>query len=373
MADQYTEIKKTGYGSRIVNSFVGILVAIVLIVGSVWVLFSNEGRVDMSKIAGSSLEISSDKAPTDQSLNRRLVSTTGVLSSNQLLGDNLYLKPGRSIVLDRKVEMCSWVEEKASKSKKELGGSETEEITYTYKKKWINDPPDSANFRYPEGHANPERALSDEHLKVEQAKVGLYEIDTGMVNFPALAPVQLNAQKVNLTGGVVLASSRYLFSGKGKINAPEIGDIRISYTALPEGSKVTVFGKLTENAIVPYLDTKNNRLYRMFYGARDEAISAMQGEYKTMGWIMRILGFLMMWIGFTMIFEPLSVLLDILPLLGTVSRFMVGAITFVAALILSIIIVIVSMIVHNIVALLIVLAIVIAAAAWSITQEKKKV
>ena len=139
--------------------------------------------------------------------------------------------------------MYSWVENTASKSKKELGGSETTETTYTYSKKWTDAPKASSEFRYPEGHENPAMAYENGDFKVTTAKVGIWELDPSMAVFPALSPLPLNEQKVNLSGDLKVASKRYLFSGKGTINAPQLGDLRISYFALPEGSKVTIFGK----------------------------------------------------------------------------------------------------------------------------------
>ncbi len=277
MADQYTEVTKRGYGSRMGGSFVGILIGILLIIGSVWVLFSNEGRVDTSQIAISAIEIPSAKPLADSSLEGKLVATYGALSSNQLLGDGQYLKPGRSIVLRRLAEMFSWAEEKSSKSKQEMGGSETTETTYSYKKKWAEKPADSSAFRYPAGHENPAFGIESEEYKVSEARVGLFDFDPSMITFPSLTNLQLSAQKLNLPAKVKLVSKRYLFSGKGSINAPEIGDIRISYFSLPEASKVTAFGKLAQNSIVPFLDSKGTRLYRMFYGTKDEAVATLRG------------------------------------------------------------------------------------------------
>jgi hypothetical protein len=351
---------------------VGILIGIVLIIASIGVLFTNEGRVDLSKIARSAAEVTSTKADTDPALNGKLVSASGPLSSNQLLGDDLYLKPGRYILVERKVEMYSWAEQKQSKKKKELGGSETEEITYDYKKGWTENPAPAGDFKYPEGHENPEKAQESSRGNVSEAKVGDYDIDPSMINFPAPASLKLNEQKVDLKPGAVLASARYIFVGRGTINAPQVGDLRISYYAIPEAAKVTVFGKLSDNTIVSYLDAKNNKLYRMFYGSRDDAIAAMQSEYKTMVWVMRIVGFIMMWIGLSLIFEPLSVLLDILPILGSINRFVFGVITFTASFVVSLIIIIVSIIVHNLIVLLLVLLLAAGLTFWYLSQKKKK-
>ena len=209
MADQYTEIKRTGYGTRITNSLVGILIGIVLIVASVWILFANEGRVNVTNIAKTAIEIGSP----DASLNGKLVSATGLLTSSQPMGDELFLKPGKYIAIARKAEMFSWVEEKSSKKKKELGGAETEEIVYSYKKKWTTNPAPASDLHYPVGHENPAKAIDSSDYKVAEAKVGIYDIDLSMVGLPSFSPLQLSAQKVILQSGAVLSGSRYVFSG----------------------------------------------------------------------------------------------------------------------------------------------------------------
>lgn len=372
MADQYTELKRTGYGTRITNSLAGILIGILLFFIAVGILFTNEGRVNVSNIARTATEISSDKANTDTALNGKLVSTTGLLTSVQPMGDDLFLKPGKYIAINRKVEMYSWTEEKSSKKKKELGGAQTEEITYNYKKKWTESPAPASDLKYPEGHTNPAKAFDSAQNKAAEAKVGVYDIDLSMIGLPSFSPLQLSPAKVELKSGAMLAGSRFVFSGKGTINNPQVGDLRASYTVLPAGARVTVFGKLSDNMIAAYLDQKNYRLYRMFSGSRDEAIASLQTEFKIMMWAMRLLGFLLMWAGLALFVEPLSVILDVLPLLGTVNRFVFNAITFIVALIVSVIIIIISMIVHNLLILLILLAAIFGGLVWSAWQRKKK-
>ncbi len=45
------EVKRTGYFKRIINSFVGALVGILLFFGSFAVLFINEGRENLAEYA----------------------------------------------------------------------------------------------------------------------------------------------------------------------------------------------------------------------------------------------------------------------------------------------------------------------------------
>src|SRR3989344_1779816 len=239
MADQFTDVTTTGYGSRIINSIKGVVIGLILFVVSFGLLYWNEGRVDLSNIAKTATEISSATVSTDSSLTGKLISTTGVVNSDQIIGDNLFLNPDKFIAAEREVEMYSWIEKSESHSKTNTGGSETTETTYTYSKGWEENPKSTSNFKHPEGHANPQKSF----------------------------------------------------------DSPQVGDLRISYHVLRPGFDGTIFGKLSGSKIDPYFDQDGNNLYRLFIGTRDQAISTLHTEYTTLLWILRLVGFLLMWFG----------------------------------------------------------------------------
>jgi len=192
---------------------------------------------------------------------------------------------------------------------------------------------------------------------------------------PDFKKLSLNTQNVELSQGAILANDSYIFirrSENGTFDNPQIGDLRISYYVLPSNFEGTLFGKLNGNKIDPYFDKNGNRLYRLFYGTRDEAIATFRSEYTTSLWILRFIGFLMMWVGVILLFEPISVVMDILPIFGALSRSLIGIITFLVALILSIVTIIVSGIIHNIIALIISIGIVIAIIIFYFIKIKKK-
>lgn len=377
MPDQFTEVTTTGYGQRIINSIKGVLVGLILFVVSFGLLYWNEGRVDLSKIAKSATEISSATINTDTSLNGKLVSTTGIVNSDQVIGDNLYLKPDKFIAVKRQVEMYSWVENSESRTKRNIGGSETTETTYTYSKNWVENPKSSSNFKYPEGHENPQKSLDSYTNKVTTATIGAYHFDPQSITLPNFSKLPLNSQNVTLSGDAVLANDTYIFikkSKEGTFDNPQIGDLRISYHVLLPGFEGTIFGKLNGSKINPYFDQKGNMLYRLFIGTREQAISTLHTEYRISLWILRIIGFLLMWVGLMMLFQPISVLLDILPIFGTISRFLINIVTFIVAFVLTIVTIFVSMIAHNLIALIIVLVITVGAiiAFIMIWKNKKK-
>lgn len=357
MSDRFTEVTRTGYGSRIINSIKGVVVGIILFVASFGLLYWNEGRVDLSKIVKTAIEIDSQTS-ADASLNKKLVSVSGVVNSDELIGDNLFLKPDKFIAVERKTEMYAWVEKKETRTRTDIGGAETTETTYSYHKSWTERPELSSNFKYPEGHENPPKPLDSYTKKATAATIGIYSFDPQRIDLPNFTKLPLNSQNVELNQEAILASDFYIFirkSDSGTFESPQIGDLRISYDVLYPNFDGTIFGKLSGNKIEPYVDKDGNRLYRLFVGTREEGIATFRSEYTTLLWILRLVGFLMMWLGLMALFGPISVLLDIFPIFGALSRSLIGVITFLIAFILSIVTIIVSAIVHNLITLIIVL------------------
>lgn len=372
MPDQITETVTTGWGKRIVNSFVGVLVGLALFVISFVVLWKTEGRTDFSKVAKKAIVASS--SAIDQTAQDKLVSVTAPLETKDSLGDSDYIKPGNYLVLERRAEMFAWVEKVSTKTQKNTGGSETTTKTYSYEKEWTTDPENSSEFKQPEGHANPEMPVSSQTFKTAEANVGPYKLDMERIRLPGSE--QLSLGKDVLVIGLdkkYTTNGDFLFSGQGSLASPQVGDVRISFQALPSGKRATVFGKLSGEMLDPFFYKGEKSFYRAFFGSRDEAIARLKAEYKAAGWIGRIIGFLLMWIGLMMLGGPLNTILDFLPFLGSAGRFVTGLVAFPIALALSAITIIISMIAHNIIALIIVLLLIAAVVFFLKTRKKTAV
>jgi len=351
-----------------------------LFIVSFILLYWNEGRVDLSKVAETAIEVSA--TTEDATAEGQLVSVTGQVKTDETIGDGKYLKPGAYIAVSRKVEMFSWIEHSETKSEKQTGGSETQTTTYSYTKGWTENPENSSSFSVPSGHTNPAKALDSTTVRVNKALVGIYDIGIQNITLPTPKDLALKNEILLLgntkpqtpkppkenTGNsnesitttstdTPVLGGGYLFSGKGSLNSPQVGDIRISYSTIPNNTDVTVFGKLNEKKIGMYAENKA-KLHRLLYGNRDQAIKTLATEHTFTTWMFRLLGFCMMWFGMMMLFGPISVFLDVLPIFGKISRFAIGIGTFIVALALSIATIIVSMIFHSLVALLITVVVV---------------
>ncbi|MEA3249605.1 MAG: TMEM43 family protein [Patescibacteria group bacterium] len=369
MADQFTQVTHKGWGSRITGSIKGVLFGLILFVASFVLIYWNEGRVDLSDIAKKATELDPTAITTEADIQGGMVSLTGDITSEQQLDDGLFLQPGEYVAYERIAEMYAWEEDEESESDTELGGGETTTTTYTYRKTWTEDPEDSSRFKRPSGHENPEMAVVGENGTVEDANIGAYTVNMQGIDLRNLQSLSLDESITNLTEGAKLEGG-YVFIGKGSVSGPEVGDIRISYEVMRDGTNVTVFGKLNDSTIGAYFkdDTK---LHYLYPGTRDAALANMHQEYLMALWAFRALGFILMWIGLMMLLAPLSVFLDVLPIMGKVSRSAVAFVTFLAALALSVVTMVVSALLHNPLALIVVLAVAVAGGVYYFERHRK--
>ncbi len=368
MADQETETQEISFAQGIMQSIRRIVIGLILFLASFVVLWWNEGRADISEIARKSIPISADTI--DTSYDGEPVSVTGEIESNKSLGDPGYFDFGPYIRLNRKAEMYAWVEEKSSTARKLLGRRKAREPTYSYKREWTEKPLSSDSFSEPTGHKNPTPSVKSRSYTVKHATVGAYRLDPQSATLPDPLPVPITIKNY-IPSLKAWLQDGYIFIGKGSAKNPEVGDIRISYTAVGSGTVVTMFGRLAGESIEPHIYGKRERLYQVVAGSREDAIAQMATEHKVIGWALRLAGFLMMWTALCLFFGPITAVLDFVPALGNIGRSAVAAAMFAAALILSLLTILVSMIPHGPLLLLFV-AVVAAGAAWAVIQMRRK-
>ncbi len=369
MSDQFVKVVHTGFLRRMANSIFGVLFGILLFFGSFVVLWMNEGRIDYSAVAAPSQVANADRV--DPATDGKYVSITGALTASEAVGDDPYLNPGPYVRLERNVEMYAWVQESSSETTSNTGGSSTTKTTYTYKQQWTSSPADSSNFEVPQGHSNPSMAIQSETRLAPSATLAAYQVDIQTLEIPDGKALPLTRTIVRLGDESQLVDN-YIYSGTGTPGTPKIGDLRISYTALASGERVTAFGVQKGGQLTPYMYRGETQFYRALSGDRTTAIATLRSEYVTLGWILRIVGFFMMWIGLMLCFNPISTFLDILPIAGKASGCLISGASAGAALVLTTITVIIAVIAHNVFLLAILLALIIGGAAFWGKMAKNK-
>jgi hypothetical protein len=161
---------------------------------------------------------------------------------------------------------------------------------------------------------------------------------------------------VELPSGYVQTGS-YIFSTETAATQPLVGDIRISYVALPVGKTVTAFGAKQGSEIVS-TTVEDEKFFRMFSGSHAQALETMHGEYVLTVWLIRVFGTIAIFVGLQLIVQPLARILGVIGIVGRAVEGVTGFINGLIALVLGTTIIIVSQIAHNIYLLMTVLVLV---------------
>lgn len=368
MADQFTKVTRQSWGSKLTNSLLGAVIGVVFFFGSFFVLWGNEGKINWSQVASTSTAVNASAG--NRASEGAFIAATGNLATSEQLGDSAYLRPGSYLKLERRVEMFAWSEDERSETEKRIGGETVTKTTYEYKKEWTRSPENSKNFEYSQSHVNPEQSVKEAEWTASSAQIGTYSVELGNLELPEAKLIKLNGDIVLQNAGQKLVGE-YIFIGKGTPEQPEIGDIRIQFAAVPNKAGVTVFGTQQGNAIVPYMYRGESSFFRALEGDRATAIAQLQAEHNMITWILRIAGFLMMWLGMCLVLGPITAFLDVLPMLGSASGWMIGLGTFVVALLLSAVTIVIAIIAHNLVALVALLLLLVGGAVfWSKRQAR---
>jgi hypothetical protein len=321
------------------NPFVRMLFGVLALLGAVVLLWTNEGRVNLADVAVKSKPVNANEInPANEG---EFVSVTGRLDTAVPTTDDLYLRRAEFVQVKRWVEMYAWVEKEES---------DEDSTSYTYELTWTNDPRPAEEFNSPNGHRNPPLPVENATFTAVSATLGTFEVDTQQMQLPRPESLALSYQ--NVLEGPYHVGEKYLFEGKGSLATPQLGDVRVSFTAVPAGITATAFGVQTGQTFTPYDYRGRAELYRILAGSQAEAIKQLDTEYKIMLWGFRVMGFFAMWLGFGLLVSPLTALLRFIPVLGNLGRKAIGVLTFVLALLLSLIIIIISALLHNIWALL---------------------
>lgn len=335
------EITTRSWGSRLKDAFIGILIGLCLIIGAVVLIFWNERH---SLHTAESLEqaqkvvISVPDIPVNNENNLKVIYLNGMATTEDKLTDSQLGITVTAINLNRKVEMYQWQEKTETKTESQLGGSEKQTKTYTYDKIWSSSLIDSSNFKNPEGHKNPATMPIQSQLHyAKTVTVGDFTLPDTLITkineSQAVDLSQVNKESLQTEfNKPVNVINNELYLGKDSQN-PQTGDLRISLSAVyPQ--EVSIIAQQTGSTLQPYLAPAGETVMLLSAGrvSPDLMISQAQSENKMMAWILRLVSFIMLIGGFSLILNPLVVLADVIPFLGTIVNFGTGFIAFLCGL-----------------------------------------
>ena len=320
MANTFTTTSRQGFFSRIFNSFLGILLGPVLVIGAIFLLSWNEGRavqaiVGLADAAKMVVEVAANAvSPLNEG---KLVHVIGPATADApIIDSELNLSFPGQVAIARTVEMYQWKEKKEEKTQNNTGGSQTTTTTYTYSKDWSDGSIDSAGFAHPEGHQNPAMPFSSSRYTASDARLGGFTLDSETLGL------------VDLTTPLKPAPPQGWSQSSGNLYrsvnpaVPAIGDLRVHYTSLPAGTTISVLAQQSRDGFAAFT-TGNGyqvQLTRLGNAPAGLMIAEKKKAESTLTWILRGVGALVMFIGFSMFFAPLSTLASVIPFLGSLVR-----------------------------------------------------
>jgi hypothetical protein len=220
--DRYTETSYTGYGENIGNSFKGILFGLLFLIGSIVLIWWNEGhsveQADALKEMQHSVKTLSSPV-YDPSLNGKPVLVQGEVTPLDKVMDTQFDIVSDGLILRREAQMYQWKEVRHSQSHDKLGGGTETVTTYEYHKVWSSMPISSGSFKRP-GHENPPMSVENKTFTTD-AKLGDFFLDKLVVaNIGATRRFE-GLKKLPDTIGTAKNYKSYLYIGETP-SAPQI-------------------------------------------------------------------------------------------------------------------------------------------------------
>ncbi len=340
MSDQFTEVTTKSWGSRLMDSLRGLFLGLILIIGSLILLWWNEGRAihtenDLKDGSKNVVHLQSN-VPLPENEDK-LVHLTGMVNTNDTLNDpdfNIYTN---AIALKRNVLFYQWKETSEEKTEKELGGSEKKTTTYSYSKNWVSNKINSNNFKKPEGHINNSAySYSNSSYEAENVFIDSFKLSKEVIDkISNFEPFPLDSSSKNDSYKI---SSNTIYLGSDNLeNNPQIGDVKISFEVVKSSQLVSVISKQSQNTLVPFVGKNGSSINELMYGevSADVMFKEAISNNKMITWLLRLLGLVFCISGFTLLFKPLVIIGDFVPFIGSIVSIGTGLVSTILGMILS--------------------------------------
>ncbi len=335
MSDSFTEVAEKGYFQRIADAFVGVLVGLVLFLGSFVLLFWNESRsVTVAKTLdeGAATVVSVPSDRVDPSNEGKLIHVSAVTATTESLSDPDFGVRLSGLRLLRHVEMYQWDEKKQEETRKKLGGGEEKTTTYSYIKTWSKDPIATSKFKQPEGHTNPSSfPYAELDLRAENATIGAFRFGRELIGqltaFDKLPVQESMVAQMTATARARTRVSDSMFYLGSDPSSPQVGDLRISFQSI-KPQAASVVARQSAGGFAAYQAKAGDSILLVELGAKDAQamFKTAKDANSTLTWILRLVGWLLMTIGLGLILRPIAVIADFIPFAGSLATF--GAFLF---------------------------------------------
>ena len=290
------------------NPFIDILVGIVLIIGAIYFLWTNEAN-SARLIANQSFIRNNVIAVNSSDVNRandgKLITVNGSLTTDETLSDS-NISLDNALVLERKVEVYQAFE-RYSRHRR-----------HTISYRWSDDT-----------------GRSPRYFKEMPKK---FTASSGYLGSFAVTPLQTSNIKelkrlTNLPYSMKYKIVNGYYYNGDSFSSPRVGDMRISYYYVPSGKFVSIIGKQNSDNTISGYDYKKTPIYVQYDGNLDsyEIQNKYREDNERRTMYIRIGGFVALFIGFGLLSAPISAIAAFVPFLSA----LVDGVSTVAALVLA--------------------------------------
>jgi len=333
-------------------------------------LWWNEGRTGRTAKAigdaASHVESVADVSRVDASLNGKLIHASAFADTKDTLTDDMFGVRELAIRLDRKVEYYQWVENAQTKEREKIGGGKETTTTYTYEKKWVDKPVNSAEFKDPQ-YQSANKVLSEVEERNEMAQhvtFGAYTLpELFVASISGSEPVEVRMTeeqrftwnerlhmlrpKVNTETSLVHTNANTVYLGLSP-NSPQVGDVRVTFTKVPPAD-ISLIAQVDGSTFKAYRAKNGQSFSRVQMGTVgvDEMIEQARSENNMLTWVLRLVGVLLIVIGLKGMFGLLPMLFKVLPFLGSIVDAGVGLVSWILGLAWSFIIIAIAWLVFR--------------------------
>ncbi len=317
-----------GNGSGVVGRLVVSVVGLVMVLGAGWLLFWNEGRAVKTQQA---LEEGRDAVITLLTVEKALevnegclVHAWGTARTEESVSEPQFSFSVPCMRLVRQVEYYQWVEEKETRNTQQGDGSSKMETYYHYTQRWVDCPVNSRMFK--ETHHRNTVALdlpSESCWGAQRVHMGDFLLNKGQIarvgNVEELPPAQVQLPPEWESRGSWSGNAFHVgLNGPASAANPQIGDVRITWSAAPQLAQITLVAQQRGHGFVPYVAKSGysvDLLRNGSYTAAEMFEHAMQ-QNQILCWVLRGVGVLLMLVGMCMALMVARGLVGWIPLVG---------------------------------------------------------
>ena len=322
----------------------GLLFGVVMFFGSFVLLWWNEGNAVKQFHTIGDLDkntVEASPAQVDPNHEGLPVYLSAEAKTDEELRDTKFDVGKVALRFRRTAEMYQWEED-------EKKDSDSDRVSYSYSMVWSASPISSNGFN-DQSKKNPATMpFHSENWTAADVDLGsAFKLAKFLIeDLNEFEMVSASGSQPDVAGIKPNGDGFYLGENP---SSPVIGDMRISFSAVPPGI-VSLIAAQKGNSFERWTSPKTERaIHKIMHGVhtREAVIQRLVTEAKIMLWIFRVVGFVVMFVGLLILTKPLSMVANWIPIIGDFLQSGIALIAFLIAAILSLLTIVVAWIAHR--------------------------